>query len=259
MKLSRLKDRASLVTELERRRESCDGTVKDLKQRLETCLQAEQRVCESQGKKVDFVHLDRDIKPSSICALSDHLLCCSCDTSKRGTFHPGPVKWSFLRGTVSKVCDYSPLYDQVRSMCLSTDGYLVLAHNKGITKLRMADQEMKEYASSGIQAVAPLSEGKVAFTDQTNRCVKQLGRNGSVMIIAGTGEERNKNGSGSHAAFGQPMGVCTKGDKMFVTDAQIGTVKLVTAVTGTAVQFLDNLGKFYGAFSVHMKTRPAKR
>ena len=142
-------------------------------------------------------------------------------------------------------------------MCLSTDGYLVLARNKGITKLRMADQEMKGYASSGIQAVAQLSEGKVAFTNQTNRCVKQLGRNVAVMITASTREEGNKNGSGSHAAFGQPMGVCTKGDNIFVTDAQIGTVKLVTAVTGT-VQFLDNLGKFYGAFSIHIKNRPAK-
>ena len=102
---------------------------------------------------------------------------------------------------------------------------------------------MKEYPP------APLSEGKVAFTDQTNRCLKQLGRNGAVMVIAGTGEEGNKNGSGSHAAFGQPMGVCTEGDNIFVTDAQIGAVKLVRAVTGT-VQFLDNLGKLYGAFSV---------
>ena len=164
----------------------------------------------------------------------------------------------FLRGTVSKLCDYSPLYDQVRSMCLSSDGYLVLAHNKGITKLRMADQEMKEYPSSGIQAVAPLLERKVAFTDQTNRCVKQLGRNGAVVVIAGIGEEGNKNGSGSHAAFGQPMGVCTEGDNILLTDAQIGTVKLVTTVTGT-VEFLDNLGKFYGAFSVHIKNRPVKR
>ena len=133
----------------------------------------------------------------------------------------------FLRGTVSKLCDYSPLYDQVKSMCLSTDGYLVLAHNKGITKLRMADQEMKEYA------VAPILEGKVAFTDQTNRCVKLVGRNGAAMVIAGIGEEGNKNGSGSHAAFGEPMGVCTEGDNILLTDAQVGTVKLVTTVTGT--------------------------
>ena len=122
----------------------------------------------------------------------------------------------------------------------------------------MADQEVKEYASSGIQVVAPILEGKVAFTSQTNRCVKQVGRNGAFMVIADIGEERNKNGSGSHAALGQPMGVCTEGDNILQTHAQIGTVKLVTAVTGT-VELLDNFGKFYGAFSVHIKNRLVKR
>ena len=85
-----------------------------------------------------------------------------------------------------------------------------------------------------------------------------LDRNGTVTVIAGTGEEGNKNGSGSCAAFGQPMGLCTEGDNIFLTDAQIGTVKLVTIVAGT-IQFLENLGKFYGAFSVHPKNRPSKR
>jgi len=150
-------------------------------------------------------------------------------------------------------------------MCLSTDGYLVLAHNKGITKVKMANQEVKEYpmanagqASSGLQAVAPLSDGKVAFTDQTRRQVMHLDRNGTVTVIAGTREEGNKNSSGSCAAFGQPMRLCTEGDNTFLMDAQIGTVKLVTTVTGT-IQFLENLGKFYSAFSVHLKNRPTKR
>lgn len=150
-------------------------------------------------------------------------------------------------------------------MCFSTDGYLVLAHNKGITKVKMANQEVKEYAMasagqarSGIQAVAPLSDGKVAFTDQTRRQVMHLDRNGTVTVIAGTGEEENENGYGRCAAFGQPMGLCTEGDNIFLTDAQIGTVKLVTTVTGT-IQFLENLGKFYGAFSVDLKNRPTKR
>ena len=48
------------------------------------------------------------------------------------------------------------------------------------------------------------------------------------------------------------MGLCTEGDNIFLTDAQIGTDKLVTTVNGT-IQFLENLGKFYGAFSVHLK------
>ena len=113
--------------------------------------------------------------------------------------------------------------------------------------------------SSGIQAVAPLSDGKVAFTDQTRRQVMHLDRNGTVTVIAGTGEEGNKNGSGSCATFGQPMGLlCTEGDNIFLTDAQIGTVKLVTTVAGT-IQSLENLGKFYGAFSVYPKNRLSKR
>lgn len=44
LKASHLKDRASLVTDLKRRGESCDGTVKYLKQRLEACLLGEQRM-----------------------------------------------------------------------------------------------------------------------------------------------------------------------------------------------------------------------
>lgn len=149
-------------------------------------------------------------------------------------------------------------------MCLSTDGYLVIAHNKGISKVKMASQEVKEYAmadagqaSSRIQAVAPLSDGKIAFTNQTRHQVTHLDRDGTVTVIAGNGEEGNKNGSGSCAAFGQPMGLCTEGNNIFLTDTQIGTVKLLTTVTGT-IQFLENLGKFCGAFSVHLKNRPTK-
>ena len=70
-------------------------------------------------------------------------------------------------------------------------------------------------ASSGIQAVVPLSDGKVAFTDQTRRQVMHLDRNGTFTVNAGTGEEGNKNGSGSYAAFGQPMCLCTEGDNDF--------------------------------------------
>ena len=71
-----------------------------------------------------------------------------------------------------------------------------MADNKGITKVKMANQEVKEYAmadagqaSSGIQAVVPLSDGKVAFTDQTRRQVMYLDRNDTVTVIAGTREE----------------------------------------------------------------------
>ena len=89
--------------------------------------------------------------------------------------------------------------------------------------------------------------------------MKKLESDGTVVVIAGTGEEGNNNGSGSYASFGQPVGVCTnESDDIFVTDGQIGTVKLVTTVTGT-IQFLENLRKLYGAFSIHLKNKPAKK
>ena len=65
----------------------------------------------------------------------------------------------------------------------------------------MANQEVKEFSTAnagqaccGIRAVAPFDI------------------NGIVAISAGIGEERNKSGSGSYLAFGQPMGLSTGSD-----------------------------------------------
>lgn len=44
-------------------------------------------------------------------------------------------------------------------------------------------------------------------------------------------------------ASGKPMGLCTEESSLFVTDGQIGTVKLKTTIRGT-VEFLEN-GRFY--------------
>ena len=199
--------------------------MKELTQKLEARLLEEQRIYQSQGKRGDIVHLDQDIKPSGICVLREHLLGCACDTSREVYTIEVRSNGHFLSRTVTKFCDFTPLCDKARGMCLSNDGYLVMAHNKGITKVKMANQDVKEYAiadagqaSSGIQAVAPLSDGKVTFTDQTTRQVMHLDRNGTVTVIAGTGEEGNKNGSRSCSAFDQPMGLCTEGDNIFLTD-----------------------------------------
>ena len=145
LKVSRLKDRTSLVTELERREQSCDGTVKNLKQKLEVCLQEEQRNYQSQGRKFDVLHLDQDIKPSAICVLRYQLLGCSCNVSREVYSVEVQSKGYFLCGTVKKICDYSPICEQVQGMCLSNNGYLVLAHKNGISKLKMSTKEIKNF------------------------------------------------------------------------------------------------------------------
>lgn len=149
-------------------------------------------------------------------------------------------------------------------MCVS-DNFLFLAHKTGLAKFSLAASVTCEnilrnnsQECKAIHSVAPLPNGRIAFTDQDSRQVKLLARGGDVVVIAGTGVESNRNGSGSHASFGQPMGLCTEGPNIFVTDGQIGTVKLVTTIRGT-VEFLEHLGKFYRAFSVHLKHQPREK
>ena len=49
------------------------------------------------------------------------------------------------------------------------------------------------------------------------------------------------------------MGICVELDKnMFITDAQTGSVKLITSINGI-VKYLSHLGLLYKAFSVHIK------
>ena len=138
--------------------------------------------------------------------------------------------------------------------------FLFLAHSKGLSKYSMTQGVMNgvvlrngSQACRKIHIVAPVAEESIAFTD-----VESRQRGGSIVVIAGTGEESNRSGSGSNAAFGQLMGLCTEGNSLFVINGHIGTVKVVTTIRGT-VEILDNLGKFNRAFSVHFKHQSCER
>ena len=93
---------------------------------------------------------------------------------------------------------------------------------------RVAVLQSNPHSIMRIHSISALQDRRIVFTDQDSRQLKVLQSGGAVKVIAGTREESNKNSSGSHSAFGQPMGVCTEGASIFVTDGQIGTIKLVT-------------------------------
>ena len=83
------------------------------------------------------------------------------------------------------------------------------------------------------------------------KILKITATNKEIMVIAGLGEDGNKDGT--QASFSQPMGICVENkENVLVTDAQVGAVKLITDARA-AVQFLENLGNLYEAFSVHPK------
>ena len=145
-------------------------------------------------------------------------------------------------------------------MCLRSQNYLFLADTKGFWQFSMSQKTLERVVVLQsdpppivrIHSISALQNGSIAFTDQDSRQLKIIQSGGAAKVIAGTGEESNKNGSGSHSAFGQPMGVCAEGASIFVTDGQIGTIELVTNLEGT-IEFLENLGKLYRVFSVPHK------
>ena len=155
-----------------------------------------------------------------------------------------------LCGLVTLSLSYPERCKRVQSMCLGSQNGLFLADTKGFWQFSTAQKTLGRVVVLEsdpppivrIHSISALQDGNIAFTDQDSRQLKILQSGGAVKIIAGTGEENNKNGCGSHFALDQPMGVCTEGASIFVTDGQIGTIKLVTNLVGT-IEFLENLGK----------------
>ena len=95
--------------------------------------------------------------------------------------------------------------------------------------------------------------GGIVYVDSGSLQIKTKICGEEAVVIAGTGKEGNSNGKGDQASFAQPMGICVELDKnMFITDAQTGSVKLITSINGI-VKYLSHLGLLYKAFSVHIK------
>lgn len=93
----------------------------------------------------------------------------------------------------------------------------------------------------------------IVFVDTGSLQIKTKICGEKAIVIAGTGKEGNSNGKGDQATFAQPMGICVEHEKnIFITDAQTGSVKLITSIKGI-VKYLGHLGLLYKAFSVHMK------
>ena len=65
--------------------------------------------------------------------------------------------------------------------------------------------------------------------------------------------EKQAISDGSRSSFSQPVGIPVENNKTFqVTDAQVGAIRLITEINDVNL-FLENLGKLYEAFSVHLK------
>ena len=62
-----------------------------------------------------------------------------------------------------------------------------------------------------------------------------------MIVVIGSGQEKNSDGSEKSASFVQVHAICTYEKSLFVTDVAAGTIRLVTSLS-KRVAFLKNLG-----------------
>ena len=106
-----------------------------------------------------------------------------------------------LCGLVTPLLSYPERCKRVQSMYLGSQNYLFLADTKGFWQFSMAQKTLERVVILEsdpppivrIHSISALQGGSVAFTDQDSRQLKVLQSGGAVKVIAGTGEESNKN------------------------------------------------------------------
>ena len=158
---------------------------------------------------------------------------------------------------INSTHSYPKDYRNARDMFFSNES-LFIANDCGTLKMDLNSNSHLLFVSNKtrsctqVHGIAPFGDNSdILFTDVGSQQVKIASSDGHVEIIAGTGDAGNSDGS--RASFSQPVDICVENNKTFqVTDAQVGAIKLITEINDVNL-FLENLGKLYEAFSVHLK------
>ena len=79
-----------------------------------------------------------------------------------------------------------------------------------------------------------------------------------MIVVIGSGQEKNSDGSEKSASFVQVHAICTYEKSLFVTDVAAGTIRLVTSLS-KRVAVLKNLGFFMTLLEYTKKARLRKR
>lgn len=258
--------KADLISELLQRGLPQQGTVQVLQDRLDNFLKSVEKTYKDQNIDLSKVYLSQEIKPSCIAKASESILVCSSDAGQAIYMITLEMDGVVVKGSVNFFSRYPNGCKEVVSMCVN-DNILYVSHKGtpgGVAAIKMAnlmvDMVVKNGTADCVESshVAPY-KGGIVFVDTEGRRIKVKIPDKEVTVIAGTGSEGNSNGKAESASFSQPMGICVECDKnIFVTDAQAGTVKLLTTIEGT-VEFLKHLGLLYKAFSIHLKHQKAQK
>ena len=259
LQLKNLK-KVELTSELQKRGLHTPGTVQVLRERLSVHLKNLERRYAETKSDLTKVQLSRKIKPSRIAKASDSIILCASDVDKVIYSITLEMDGGAVKGIVTVLTKYAASCTEAVSMCRNNN-ILYLSHKGypgGILSIAMSTLEETVIVQNGTVEcsesahVASYLAG-IVYVDIGSLQIKTKICGEEAVVIAGTGKEGNSNGKGAQATFAQPMGICLEHEKnIFITDAQTGSVKLITSIKGI-VKYLSHLALLYKAFSVHMK------
>ena len=252
LKVSKL-SRAELVMQLEARNMPTDGYKKDLQHRLQEYLN---RHMENVDNIV--VHVQSPVAIASF-QDADVLYLMYCDQGSR-KIHCACISYTgiSIEANIQFSVNYPANSFTIRSLAVFKNQIAVSTsgQTKGI-HIYVKHPEHLEYSTHAIQnaetgGVAFLADNEYVFADLTSRKVKHGDLDGNVLDEIGSGLRLSSDGCKLSACFVQPLGICTEGKTVYVTDAATGKVKMISPVLGTT-NLLLNLAKLYLTFGVHRK------
>ena len=95
-----------------------------------------------------------------------------------------------------------------------------------------------------------LTSNGLFFTDSTRGKVC-FHKDATHSVIAGNGQRKRADGQGSLSSLAQPTGIVLEGETIFVTDTAVGSVRMITGISGT-VQYLHMLHDLSSSFGLHL-------
>ncbi|XP_014674326.1 PREDICTED: uncharacterized protein LOC106814524 [Priapulus caudatus] len=249
MKVSSLKTRAQLEEQLRSLDMPINGNVGVLRERLKEVV----KTTKTSGNRGILELSPEGIVPAALASIDDDTLLCADDKKKQINFIQLSITCVSVGGQVMKYYDY-PRGVLTGLSLDSRNDIVYLASNLGLHQIDAEeDRLLLANLSPGCTEISSLSvmADKLVFTDRGARQVK-IRSNKQVTVIAGSGEEHMRDGTGRNCGFVQIYGVCVEANTIYVTDGACGKVKLISGLGGT-IPFLQSLGSLYDTFKIHVK------
>jgi sugar lactone lactonase YvrE len=142
-----------------------------------------------------------------------------------------------------------------QGMALTADGrhlFVADTENHAIRRVDLTNGYVSTSAGTGEQAIGPYRDGYGTATDlnspwdvtlspdDSTLYIAMAGSHqigalhlGQICVFAGSGREARVDGGVHEAAFAQPSGITTDGERLYIADTEASCIRVITLATGT--------------------------